>query len=146
MKMIDFKKLENICASVIVLAFFLPWVDFGFFSASGYSLPNLANSMSQLGQAFSNNSEAASTNYFVYIVYLAPLLGALVLLFGYLNKPIKNICIAAGTINLGGFLYHLVIESEGKVGIYGVGIWLTVLASIVMVLSALGYIKRDLLT
>ena len=139
----DFKKLENICASVIVMAFFLPWVDFGFFSASGYSLPNLASSLNQLGQAFSENGEA-STNYFIYIVYLVPLLGSLVLLFGYLNKPIKNICLASGAFNLGGFIYHLVAESEGEIGMYGIGIWITVIASIVMILSTLGYLKKDL--
>ena len=142
--MINVRKLENICASLIIAAFFLPWVDFGFFSASGYSLPNLASSMSQLGQAFSENSEAASTNYFIYTVYLVPLLSALVLLYGYLDKPIKNICIAAGTINLGGFLYHLIVESSGEIGMYGIGIWVTVIASILMLLATFGYIKKDL--
>jgi hypothetical protein len=143
--MIDFKKLENICASVIVVAFFLPWADLGFASVSGYSLPNLVNSMAQLGQAFSDNSEA-STNYSIYIVYLVPLLGILILLFGYLNKPIKNICLAACALNLGGFIYHLIAESGGEIGMYGIGIWITLLASIVMLLSTLGYIKRDLPT
>ena len=140
----DFKKLENICASLIIAAFFLPWVDFGFFSASGYSLPNLASSLSQLGQVFSENSESASTNYFIYAVYVVPLLSALVLLYGYLDKPIKNICIAAGAINLGGFLYLFFTASSVEIGMYGMGIWVTVIASILMLLATLGYIKKDL--
>jgi hypothetical protein len=140
--MINFKKLENICASIIVLAFFLPWLDLGFISFSGYSLPNLANSMGSIAQSFDENTQ--SSNYGVYLVYLVPLLACLVLLFSYLNKPSKNISLASGFVNIIGFCYHLITQSDGSISMYGIGIWITLLASIVMVLSSLGYIKRTI--
>ena len=39
--MLDFKKIENICAIVLIVAFFLPWVSFGgMLSFAGYQIPN----------------------------------------------------------------------------------------------------------
>lgn len=40
--MIDFKKPENIFFIVLIVAFFMPWVDFyGIVTVNGYQLPNL---------------------------------------------------------------------------------------------------------
>ena len=140
--MINFKELENICASLIVLAFFLPWVDLGFISFSGYSLPILVNSVGSIAQAFDENIQ--SSNYKIYLVYIVPLLACLVLFFNYLNKPVKNISLASGLVNIIGFVYHLITQSDGSISMYGIGIWITLLASIIMILSTLGYIKKTL--
>ena len=40
--MIDFKKPENIFFVVLIIAFFMPWVDFyGIVTVNGYQLPNI---------------------------------------------------------------------------------------------------------
>ena len=40
--MIDFKKPENIFFVVLIIAFFMPWVDFyGIVTVNGYQLPNV---------------------------------------------------------------------------------------------------------
>ena len=138
--MIHFKKTEIIAAIVIVVAFFLPWVSFGgLISLSGYELPNFASAMGELGNAFSEDKKT-TTDYTLYIVYLVPLLSLAVLLIDYLDKPIKIICLIASSLNIVGFIYAI-FQGGGEIGIYGVGLWITLLASIAMLLASLGFIK-----
>ena len=140
--MLDFKKIENICAIVLIVAFFLPWISFGgMFSVAGYELPNAAEGLNALAAAFSESGEA-DTNYSVYLVYLVPLLAVGVLATDYLKSDEKvahYVAIAAGVFPILGFL-SLVIEN-GMEGL-AIGIYLTVVAAIVMLLAAFGVIKR----
>ena len=140
--MLDFKKIENICAIVLIVAFFLPWLSFGgMFSVAGYELPNAAEGINALAAAFSESGKV-DTNYSVYLVYLVPLLAVGVLATDYLKSDEKvahYVAIAAGVFPILGFL-SLVIEN-GMEGL-AIGIYLTVVAAIVMLLAAFGVIKR----
>ncbi|SVC32954.1 uncharacterized protein METZ01_LOCUS285808 [marine metagenome] len=139
--MLDIKKLENICAIIIIVAFFLPWVSLGFISFSGYDLPNLASFVNSFDAAFSENGESSGSANSLYAVYLIPLLSISILFMEYLGKESKKLCLTAGTLNVVGFLYILIFETEGDIGMMGIGIWITVLASIVMLLAATGFLK-----
>lgn len=140
--MIDFKKIENICAIVLVVAFFLPWVSLGgMFSFAGYQLPNAAEGINAMAAAWSESGEA-DTNYGVYLVYLVPLLAVGVLATDYLKSDEKvahYVAIAAGVLPVLGFLYMVI--DNGMQGM-AIGIYLTVVAAIVMLLATFGVIKR----
>ena len=140
--MLDFKKIENICAIVLIVAFFLPWVSLGgMFSFAGYQLPNAAEGLNSMAAAFSESGEV-DTNYGVYLVYLVPLLSVGVLATDYLKSDEKvahYVAIAAGAFPLLGFLY--VVIDKGIEGL-AIGIYLTVIAAIVMLLATFGVIKR----
>ena len=140
--MFDIKKLENICAIIIIVAFFFPWVSLGIVSFSGYELPNLLSALNSFASAFSENGESSpeGANY-LYAVYLIPLLSIGILFMEYLGKESKKLCLTAGTLNVVGFLYILIFETEGDIGMMGIGIWITVLASVVMLLAATGFLK-----
>jgi len=139
--MLNIKKIENICAIIIIVAFFLPWVSLGFISFSGYDLPNLASFVNSFDAAFSENGESSGSANSLYAVYLIPLLSISILFMEYLGKESKKLCLTAGTLNVVGFLYVLIFETEGDIGMMGIGIWITVLASVVMLLAAAGYLK-----
>jgi len=139
--MLDIKKLENICAIIIIVAFFLPWVSLGFISFSGYDLPNLGSLANSFDAAFSENGESSGSANNLYAVYLIPLLSIGILFMEYLGKESKKLCLTAGTLNVVGFLYVLIFETEGDIGMMGIGIWITVLASVVMLLAATGFLK-----
>jgi len=139
--MLNIKKIENICAIIIIVAFFLPWVSLGFISFSGYDLPNLASFVNSFDAAFSENGESSGSANSLYAVYLIPLLSISILFMEYLGKESKKLCLTAGTLNVVGFLYVLIFETEGDIGMMGIGIWITVLASIVMLLAATGFLK-----
>tara|TARA_B100001113_G_scaffold193039_1_gene158278 strand:- start:1627 stop:2058 length:432 start_codon:yes stop_codon:yes gene_type:complete len=138
-----FKKLQNICAALIIIAFFLPWVSFGgFFSFSGYDIPGAAKMAGEFGAAMSGGSASSGVNV-LYAVYVVPLLAAGILLMEYLGKNSKVLCVASGTFNIIGLIV-VVIKIEGQIGFLSIGIWITAIASIVMMLSSMGVIKNNL--
>ena len=106
--MLNIKKIENICAIIIIVAFFLPWVSLGIISFSGYDLPNLASLASSFDAAFSENGESSGSANSLYAVYLIPLLSISILFMEYLGKESKKLCLTAGTLNVVGFLYVLI--------------------------------------
>ena len=142
--MIDFKKIENIAAIVMLVAFFLPWISAGgVFSFSGYELPNLAEMASGMSAAFSEDGAKSQTNYAVYLVYLVPLLAIGVLATDYLKsdkKLSKYTAIAAGAFPILGIIYSII--RAGEITGFAIGIWLTLLAAIVMLLAVFGVIKQ----
>tara|TARA_A100001234_G_C12472146_1_gene319786 strand:+ start:164 stop:607 length:444 start_codon:yes stop_codon:yes gene_type:complete len=139
---LNFKKIENICAIVLLVAFFLPWVSFFGMSVSGYSIPGIASGLGQFGSAMSG--EAASVPWQVYLVYLVPLtaIGVLVTDFLKTDENIARIVsILAGVVPLAGVIYML-IESGGELFSYlGFGAYLTILAAIGMLLATFGIVK-----
>ena len=141
--MIDFKRIENICAIVMVVAFFLPWVSGGgMFSFAGYQLPNAAEMLTNLSAAFSESGQG-DTYYSVYLVYLVPLLAIGVLATDYLKSDEKvahYAAIAAGVFPVVGFLIGLI--NTGSLQGLAIGVWLIMLAAIVMLLATFGVIKR----
>jgi len=142
--MINFKKIENIAAIVMLVAFFLPWISAGgVFSFSGYELPNLAEMASGMSAAFSEDGAKSQTNYAVYLVYLVPLLALGVLATDYLKsdkKLSKYTAIAAGAFPILGIIYSII--RAGEITGFAIGIWLTLLAAIVMLLAVFGVIKQ----
>lgn len=142
--MIDFKKIENIAAIIMIVAFFLPWISAGgMFSFSGYELPNLAEMASGMSAAFSEDGAKSQTNYAVYLVYLVPLLAIGVLATDYLKsdkKLSKYTAIAAGAFPILGIIYSII--RAGEITGFAIGIWLTLLAAVVMLLAVFGVIKQ----
>ena len=142
--MVNFRKLENICAAVIVVAFFLPWLSLGgIMSFSGYDIPGIASMANQFETAMSGSESASSGASWLYVVYLVPLMAAGILLMEYLGNNSKQLCMASGAFNIIGFLVA-VIKAEGEIGAFGIGLWITILASIVIMLSSMGVIKNNL--
>ena len=121
----NIKKIENICAAALIVAFFLPWVSMGFISFSGYKMATMGG---------------AAT-----LLFLLPLLAIAVLVndsknfldadkskyLTYATAGIPIIYIVSRLIDLGGDFF-----SAASIGIY-----LTLIASIAMILGALGKIK-----
>ena len=75
--MLNFKKIENICAIVMLVAFFLPWVSFMGFSAAGYSIVGTLNNFLAIA--------GESAPWQVYLIYLVPLAAIGVLVTDYLK-------------------------------------------------------------
>ena len=127
----NFKKIENLAAIAIVIGFFLPWFSMGIVSFSGYDLPNLGN----FANAFREDPGEFNAYWLVYIV---PAGAVLALFADFQGNDAKMIYVISGIINVSLFLYALA-ETGGDA--FSVGVWITALASVIMVMSALGIIK-----
>ena len=61
--------------------------------------------------------------------------------FDIIEKDSKNLFVVSGFVNLAVFIVALV-QVEGEIGSFGVGLWLTILSTIVMLLATFGVIKQ----
>ena len=121
----NIKKIENICAVALIVAFFLPWMSMGFVSISGYKAATLGGSAT--------------------LIFVIPLLSIVVLAndsmnfldddkskyLTYATAGVPIVYILSRVINMGGDFF-----SGASIGIY-----LTLIAAVAMLLAALGKIK-----
>ena len=134
--MLDFKKIENICAIVMLVAFFLPWVSFMGLSAAGYSIVGTLNNLLSFG--------GESVPWQVYLIFLVPLAAVGVLVTDFLKtdeKIARIVAIVAGVIPVAGIIY-LLIQTEGQgFQALALGAYLTIIAAVVMLLAVFGIVK-----
>lgn len=64
-------KKTTLFSIILVVAFFLPWVDFSFITFSGYELPKAIHQLSTIGGG------GSSLIFLVYLVYLIPIFSIL---------------------------------------------------------------------
>ena len=121
----NFKKIENLSAIVMLVAFFLPWLSMGIFSLSGY--------------------KAATMGGVATLLFLIPILAVVVLVndvqsffddvktkyLTYVTALIPLIYIVSRIVDMGGQFF------QGA----SIGIYLTLLASVTMLLGAFGIVK-----
>tara|TARA_B100000214_G_scaffold257966_1_gene190287 strand:- start:248 stop:745 length:498 start_codon:yes stop_codon:yes gene_type:complete len=162
--MLDFKKIENIAAIVLLVAFFMPWLSVvGLGSMSGYDIPGVVKKGLQMiagiEAAFSSFSldgsapapaepAAVDVPFQVYLVYLVPLAAIAVLVADYLKldeKVARIISVVAGVIPVGGFVYGVIAiqDPEAKLAQASleIGAYLMLLAGIAMLLATFKIIK-----
>lgn len=121
----NFKKIENLSAIAIIIAFFLPWLNMGIFSLSGYQTASIGGSAT--------------------LLFLIPLLAIVVLVndvqgflddnktkyLTYVTAGIPLIYIISRIFDLGGDFFEIT----------SIGTYLTLAASITMLLGAIGVVK-----
>ena len=162
--MLDFKKIENIAAIVLLVSFFMPWLSVLFLgSMSGYEIPGAVTKalegLAAMQTAFSGFSldgsapapaepAAVDVPFQVYLVYLVPLAAIAVLVADYLKldeKVARIISVVAGVIPVGGFVYGVIAiqDPEAKLAQASleIGAYLMLLAGIAMLLATFKIIK-----
>lgn len=109
---------ENICAGLLLVGFFLPWINFFGVTVAGYQ-------MSQL------DPTAA-------VVWLIPVLALAVIAVRVMEVNSTALSVATGLLPPAGLLYLAVSEGTVIFDLLHVGAWLTVLAGLGLVAAALG--------
>lgn len=133
-----FVSIEIILALLIIIAFFLPWIDLGIIKMTGWEIPNLQKKITQVGNFFSRNKSSIYTSY---AIFLLPLLSAGIIALWILAKEkIARILLAINGI-LGTALSVYLFFSLPKRG--STGIYLLFLASLLAVIYAVFlYLKK----
>ena len=122
----NIKKLENICAIILIVALFLPWVSMGMLgSLSGFKLAQLGGSAT--------------------LLWLVPLLAIGVLVSDVMNMDEKissYIAYAAGALPTLWVISRMFVMGFGVFfEAAGIGFYLTLLAGIGILLGAFGVVK-----
>jgi len=130
----------SICAVVIVLAFFLPWVKYGV-SYSGYEIPGIARLAAKMTSFKALTGHFDINVYLVYLLYLVPIGAVAVIILGVMGKPARYVAMVVAAMPLAGFLYGLISMGLKIFSHIGIGGWLTIVAAAVMALSLAGLIR-----
>ena len=123
----NFKKIENLSAILMVVSFFMPWVSLGLFgSASGFKVASMGGAGTLL-------------------LFVIPLLAIVVLANDVLNfldvDKSKYLAYLTAVVPLIYIIYRLIKGGSGFFELASIGIYLTLIASVLMILGASGKIK-----
>tara|TARA_B100000401_G_C52298238_1_gene481383 strand:+ start:121 stop:498 length:378 start_codon:yes stop_codon:yes gene_type:complete len=121
----NFKKIENLSAILIVVAFFMPWVSLGILSATGFKVASMGG---------------AGTLLFVIPLLAIVVLANDVLSFLDVDKS-KYLAYLTAVVPLIYIIYRLIKAGSSFFELASIGIYLTLIASVLMILGASGKIK-----
>ena len=122
----NFKKIENLSAILMVVSFFMPWLSLGMLgSATGFKVASIGG---------------AGT-----LLFVIPLLAIVVLANDVLNfldvDKSKYLTYLTAVVPLIYIIYRLIKAGSSFFELASIGIYLTLIASVLMILGASGKIK-----
>lgn len=122
----NFKKIENLSAILMVVSFFMPWLSLGMLgSVTGFNVASMGG---------------AET-----LLFVIPLLAIVVLANDVLNfldvDKSKYLAYLTAVVPLIYIIYRLIKAGSSFFELASIGIYLTLIASVLMILGASGKIK-----
>ena len=141
----NYKKSENIFAIAMLIAFFLPWINLGgLYTFAGYDIPNVL----ELGTAFVNaiqepGEKGLDVPFYYYLVYLIPLLTIGIIILDYKGIETELVSIFAGALPILTLIYFIVDKGFDVFKVMGIGAYITIIASIGLILGALNVINFE---
>ena len=122
----NFKKIENLSAILMIVSFFMPWLSLGMFgSATGFKVASMGG---------------AGTLLFVIPLLAIVVLANDVLSFLDVDKS-KYLAYLTAVVPLIYIIYRLINAGSTFFELASIGIYLTLIASVLMILGASGKIK-----
>ena len=122
----NFKKIENLSAILMVVSFFMPWLSLGMLgSATGFNVASMGG---------------AGTLLFVIPLLAIVVLANDVLSFLDVDKS-KYLAYLTAVVPLIYIIYRLIKAGSSFFELASIGIYLTLIASVLMILGASGKIK-----
>ena len=141
----NYKKPENIFAIAMLIAFFLPWINVGgLISVEGYNIPNTLEVGATIANAFKESGEkGVDVPFYFYLVYLIPLLTIGIIILDYKGIETKLVSIFAGALPILTLIYFIVDIGFDVYKVMGIGAYITIIASIGLILGALNVINFE---
>jgi len=129
---VNFKKLEPVCAVVLLVAFFLPWVSIGgIVTLSGYNFTELVRTVNAMGVPTELNLNL------VYLIWLIPVSANAILYAEYSGRSSRVLSIVGGAIPLLVAGYAFIKLGFDMVDTMSIGAVLTVAAGLGLVIAAI---------
>ena len=115
----------------IIVAYFLPWFDFTFFTVSGFEIPSSLDKLTNINELFSDNK--SDDINFTYFLYLIPLLSVINIIGDFTQRK-RNIILnefAVGLISI-IYLFYFIAKMEIDFSkIVSMGFIMTILVSLI---------------
>ena len=130
-----FSRADNVCALLLVIFLFFPWLDLGgIISAAGYQVPSAARRMAgMLGQA----GQGSAQLYLFYLIYLIPAFALATLALNASGFNSRLTSLLAGAMPLVLLAIAWAKAGNDLFRILGVGAWLSLIAGLALIVIAL---------
>ncbi|MFG1496634.1 hypothetical protein ABMA57_08370 [Saccharospirillum sp. HFRX-1] len=136
------QRAENVFAVILVIAFFLPWINIGgFLSFSGYEIVELSQGLNQFAALGNQSGSPDPSLYFFYLVYLIPIFAVLTVILNAYQKNSRVAAIVAGVVPFLFLVYGFTQGGSDIIQGMAIGSWLTLLAATALLLAVFGVIK-----
>ena len=114
----------------LLIAFFLPWLNFIIFKLSGFRIPIAYDILSSMGSLFGNAMLYVKLSYLLYLIPICIIYNTLIDLKLLSDK--KKYFLNEFVVGLifSGLIFILAVTSEFNLAFFGIGFWLTLLFSI----------------
>jgi hypothetical protein len=147
-----FSKIEVYCAVVLLVLFFLPWIQITAgevvsvsFTLRGYEIPDLADHVAKgLGQVksfFDENAKRETWVFWYYLIYLLPVFSVATVVLGILGKNVKVTGLLTAAVPIGWFIYALIKIGGDLFGMMTLGAYGTLLCAILMILAVVEVLR-----
>lgn len=120
-----------IASALLIIFFFIPWLDLTIFKFSGWELPSAAKNFSNLITSLSGEESLTGNSWLLYLLYLIPLSSAGLIYLSYRNdlKFSIHLKILIAIITLLAF-YQILITYDMTFEVLGFGILFTAIISL----------------
>ena len=139
-KLVPKVDLVTISATIILVAFFLPWVRYGG-SYTGYEIPDIARIAAKATSFKAWTGRFDINVYLVYLLYLVPIGALAILVLSAVSRPLGIVAMIVAAMPLAGFVYGIFSMGFKLFSHIGIGGWLTIVAAAVMALALAGIIQ-----
>lgn len=115
----------------IIVAYFLPWFDFTFFTVSGFEIPSSLDKLTNINELFSDNK--GDDINFTYFLYLIPLL-SIINIIGDFTQRKRNIILNEFVVGLISIIYLFYFIAKMEIDfskIVSIGFIMTILVSLI---------------
>ncbi|MBD3670715.1 MAG: hypothetical protein HUJ29_08065 [Gammaproteobacteria bacterium] len=136
--------LESLLSIALIIFFFMPWLKVagGLINYTGYEIPYTGKTVQLL---FSSETYSGGTNfmaYLAYLIYLVPVLAALTIYLDLFSRKVSRLLpLLAAAIPVVIFIAMLIKLQLGAFDHYDIGLYLSVLISVVIILDYFGLIN-----
>jgi len=134
-----FLSFELLLALLFIIAFFLPWLDWGMLKVTGWDIPDLQKKMTRVTNFFKFFSKNKDWIYSTHVVYIIPVLSLIVMAFWLMLKP-KVARVFLMITGIFGFVVSLNLFY--KLPKAGSGVYLLTAASIVSIIYLIIVFRR----
>lgn len=134
-----FLSFELLLATLLIVAFCLPWLDMWGVKVVGWDIPDLQKKMTKVTNFFKFFSKNKEWIYSTHVVYLIPLLSSLVILtWLFLKKKTSRILLLIAGI----FSVVVVINLFMKLPKAGSGVYLLAITSLISIIYSFIVLRK----
>ncbi|MBS1778055.1 MAG: hypothetical protein JST70_01945 [Bacteroidetes bacterium] len=132
-----FQQTNIIFSGILLIAFFMPWVNLSFISLSAYEIPEKMRAINNGVNFFIHGSSTMPYLYVAYALYLIPIFCLTTIIRGVAGYSTKAFSFIAATVAITLLVYAISLIGEVILKIATIGLYITSITSFILFFASL---------